>query len=245
MTGSRPIDEETIRELIADLDGDDTIEAEEAQSALESHGSAVLEPLMEAAPGFGRFGQLCAIELFQHIGDPRAGAVLVPMLRSDDDTVREWAAQALGLLGVAESVPELRRAYAAVKRRGTPLDWTEPESIRTALTELGARDEVVPARVAELERSESDRARCWAARDLPEVISELADARQLVLYFQYWERWRDSHTWKETPGWELEWSLPWDELVESARAAALDAARAAGAPRETVATVSWMDESDR
>jgi HEAT repeat protein len=231
--------------LITDLDGDDTTAAEEAQAALGSYGSAVLEPLMAAAPSFDRFGQLCAIELFQEIGDARAADVLIPMLDSNEDTVREWAAQALGDLGVRQAVPALQRAYAAVKDRGTPLDCTEPLSIRIALTELGARNEVVPIRVAALGRHEGKLTRCWAPRDLPEVITELAAERQLVLSFMYWERSRDTHNWKETPSWDLDWSLPWDPLVESARVAALDAARTAGAPDDTVATLAWMDESDR
>ena len=61
----------------------------------------------------------------------------------------------------------------------------------------------------------------------------------------FWTRRRDNHAWQETPGWELDWSLPWDALVESARRDALAAAREAGAPRDTIATVTWMDEADR
>jgi HEAT repeat protein len=235
----------TIRDLIADLDSDDTNQAQEAQAALGPYGRAVLEPLLDTAPNFGRFGQLCAIELFQEIGDPQAGTVLIPMLDSENGTVRDWAAQALGELGVPQAVPALRRAYAAVKERGTPLDWTEPLAIRTALTELGARREVVPPRVAELERQEGKLDRCWAVRDLPEVITELANARQLVLDFMWWEGWRDTHTLRETPRYDLDWSLPWEHLVESARVAALNAARTPGIPDDSVATLAWMDEADR
>jgi hypothetical protein len=104
---------------------------------------------------------------------------------------------------------------------------------------------VIPPRVAQLERHERKLRRCSAVRDLPEVIIELAAARQLVLFFMCWERWRDTRTWKETPSWDLDWSLPWDALVESGRVAALDAARTAGAPDDTVATLAWMDETDR
>src|SRR5882672_1087056 len=137
-------DQATIAELVAELNGDDTNRAEEAQAALERYGSAVLAPLMESAPGFDRFGQLCAIELFQRIGDRRAASVLIPMLRSDHDTVREWAGGALGDLDVREAVPELHAAYGRTKDRGTPPDWTEPQAIRDALTKLGAREDVVP-----------------------------------------------------------------------------------------------------
>lgn len=94
-------------------------------------------------------------------------------------------------------------------------------------------------------RSEGKLDRCWAAEDLIAVIDALADANQLVLWFQFWERWRDTHTWRETPAWELDWSLPWGELVEAARRDVREAARQAGTPEETVATVSWMNEDDR
>ena len=78
------------------------------------------------------------------------------------------------------------------------------------------------------------------------MIGALADADQLVLSFQLWERWRyTSHVWKDTPGWGFDWSLPWPELVETTRRKALDAARWAGAHADTVATVDWIDESDR
>jgi hypothetical protein len=228
-----------ISELVAALDGDDWSAAEEAQYELGAHGRAALEPLLERAPGFGRFGKLCAIELLEAIGDARAGSVLIAMLRDEDDTVREWSARALGELGVRDAVPELRRAYQAVR---VPLDWSEPVAIRVALTALGARKEVLPARSAV---DEGLLRQAWPVEHLPEVIEQLADARQLVLYFMYWKRWRDTHTFVDTPSWELDWALPWDALVESARRDALEAARQAGTPDATLATVTWMDEADR
>jgi hypothetical protein len=89
--GSEPIaaDEKAIRELVALLNSHDTSEAEEAEAALKPYGAAILPPLFEAVPSFGRFGQLCAIELMQDACDPRAATVLIPMLRSEHDTVRE------------------------------------------------------------------------------------------------------------------------------------------------------------
>jgi len=238
-------DEQAIRKLVTLLNSDDTNEAEEAQAVLQPYGAAIVLPLLEAVPRFGRFGQLCAIELLRDAGDPRAAAVLIPMLRSEHDTVREWAASAIGAIHIENAVPELRRAYEDVKRRRTPLDWTEPEALRCSLTQLGARDEVIPARVDALSRRERNFGRCWAAEDLVAVINALADANQLVLWFQFWERWRDTHTWRETPSWELDWSLAWSELVEAARRDALEGARQAGTPDNTVATISWMNEHDR
>ena len=88
--------------------------------------------------------------------------------------------------------------YEDVKRRGTPLDWMEPETLRRALTQLGAREEVVPASVKAVSRSERTLDRCWSAEDLVGVIEALADAGQLVLGFQLWERerWGESHRWQ-------------------------------------------------
>ena len=139
----------------------------------------------------------------------------------------------------------LREAYDAARRAGTPPDWSEPVWLREALTALGARTEIVPPTIAGLTRTEGILGRCWSAEQLPFVITELADAGQVILYFQYWARWRDTHTWTDTPNWELDWTRPWPDLVEASRRAALAAAEAAGTPAGTVATITWMSEDDR
>lgn len=235
----------SIEGLLAVMDGDDLNEAEEAMWSLKAHGADALEPLLEAAPRMGRFGQLSAIELLEEIGDTRAGEVLVPMLQSEHDTVRDWAAGAIGRLRVEPAVPQLKRAYAETRRRGTPPDWTEPVSIRHALTALGARREVTPDRVRELRQANAEFGACWRPSDLPELIEELARARQLVLYSMWWQPYGESWSWLQSPSWELDWSLPLDALVEAARAAALDAlSRAAAPPAGTVATLEWIDEAD-
>jgi len=239
--------DESVADLIAALDSADAGEAEEAQALLiaKGHRDDVLLALIAAIPDFGRFGQLCGIEVFISIGDSRAGDTLVKMLRSEDETVRQWAANAVGELNVRGAVPELMHAYEQVKQRGTPLDWTEPEAIRTALTALGARPIVLPSRAAALAREEGPFSRCWDAGDLHEVLRELVNANQLILYFQHWAPWGDTYTWKSTPGWDLPWDLPWSELVSASGTAALHSARLAGIARGVVATVSWMDQSDR
>lgn len=118
--------EKAIQELVALLNSHDTTEAEGAEAALKPYGAAILPPLLEAVPGFGRFGQLCVIELMQDAGDPRAPTVLIPMLRSEHDTVRERAATALGDLQIEDAVPEnakrLRGGQAT--RDATRLDGT-------------------------------------------------------------------------------------------------------------------------
>jgi HEAT repeat protein len=142
-------DDDAIRELVAQLNDDRS--AEWASDGLRQYGSAILPHLIEAAPGLPHLGQLCAIELFVELGDGRAGAALIRMLRSEHDTVHEWAAEAVAELRIYEAVPELRRVYDEVKGREPP-DWTGPVRLRDALTVLGAREAIVPPRVAELSR---------------------------------------------------------------------------------------------
>src|SRR5215204_6338015 len=82
------------------LDDDSTEVAEDATAELISVGVEVVEPLAAAVPSLERFGQLSAIEVFEHFGDPGAGPVLVDLLSSEHDTVREWSAWAIAQLGV-------------------------------------------------------------------------------------------------------------------------------------------------
>jgi len=53
---------ERIRQLIPELDQENTNDAQEAQFELaEDYGAEALEPLLEASPAFDDFGRLCAI----------------------------------------------------------------------------------------------------------------------------------------------------------------------------------------
>src|SRR3954454_5435880 len=63
-----------LHELVALLDDAAADEADTAQFVLiEDFRADALEPLIEAAPRFSDYGRLCAIEVFQSIGDRRAG----------------------------------------------------------------------------------------------------------------------------------------------------------------------------
>ena len=240
---------EEIARLVAELDADDSTVAEDARAALEAIGPAVLEQLMAAVPRLSRFGQLTAIEVFEAIGDARAGEALVPMLKSDDETVREWAAQALGELRVEGAVPALRDAYEAAKRRRTPFDRAEPTSIRRALTDLGARDEVVPPRAKAVAVDATSAGRAWRPGDLLVVLDALAAARQLPLYYSTWRPFEDFLAWAGAEhAWnieEVDWEAPWGDLLEAVHADARAFARSTDFPRDGLVTLEWMDERDR
>ena len=139
--------------------------------------------------------------------------MLIPWLRSEDDTIRDWSAGTLGRLGASDAIPYLLDAWAAAKARGTPPDWTEPAQIRDALARLGARHVVLPAAAARLEAAGHSWDHAWPVSALPQVFRHLAEARQVILYFQYWapyvERGADSWIGVDsgtTP--ELDWSQP-------------------------------------
>jgi hypothetical protein len=239
-----------LNKLLADLDHENTITAEEARFALIEHfGAEALEPLIAAAPRFSRFGRLCAIEIFDAIDDPRAAPVLIPWLKSEDDVVRERSAGALGDLGVTDAVPDLLEAWRASKARDTPPDWSEPATLRRALAQLGARDVVLPAAAAELE-VDTPWDHAWPASALPRVFEQLAQARQVVLYFQYWTRHPeyDPSAWYGVPDADTtldhDWASSWDALVDASWRQAAAKAEATTVPPGTVATVEWIDRSD-
>ena len=217
--------------MALDLAGRVTIVAwtcrEEAEWALKAHGSRPLDVLLDRAPSFDRFGKLCAIELLEHIGDPRAGA--------------------LAALRVAEAAEPLAAAYEAVKRRGTRLDWTEASGIRWALTELGLRTPVVPAFVAERARQVDTIGQAWPVDELIEVIEELASAQQVITSVSVYTRNAGRYGWHVDVdvAWpQLDVNVPWETLVAAARDAALDVATHPRVLNDAYATISWIDRSD-
>ena len=82
------VDSEIAR-LIGLLDAPSTDVAEAAKAELMTIGVEAIEQLVAAVPSLDRFGQLSAIEVFEHFRDQRAAPVLVQLLKSEHDTVRE------------------------------------------------------------------------------------------------------------------------------------------------------------
>lgn len=234
-----------IERLIQQLD-DSTGPSYDARAELIGIGSAAIPAVINGLPSLGGFGQLTAIEVFQEVGDPRCGPALIGLLGSDNPTVREWAAIALASLEIDSAVDPLRRAYLACLERQTPPDWTEPDGIRWALTELGARTPVVPPLTARLRATTADDAPGWPSAHFAEIINDLADHVQVILHSQFRRVDADRTYGISGTGldWELDWSAPWERLVEESRMWSLLEASEAPAGDNIFVAPTWIDRTD-
>ncbi|MFD7655590.1 HEAT repeat domain-containing protein [Actinosynnema sp. NPDC059797] len=239
--------------LIGRLDSPEGVQAEEAQVELThlGRGADVVGPLLRALPGLGEFGRLCAVEIVEDLDDRRAGPPLIALLDSDSATVREWAARVLGRWRVREALPAVWRAYRACLTRDDPPDWSEPVTLRDALTDLDGRHPVVPRLTAELRVDPGGRGwSAWPFTRLVEVFEELADHDQVTLYFQLWRVHPDGSTYRAqstSDGTELDFTHDWPRLVVEARDRAVRQVRQVGlegVAEDIVATIEWIDESD-
>ncbi|MFI1969154.1 HEAT repeat domain-containing protein [Streptomyces cinnamoneus] len=174
-----------IETLVQQLDGK-ADESYDARAELIWIGAHAIPAVINGLPSLGGFGQLTAIEVFEEVGDPRCGPALIGLLDSENPTVREWAAMALASLEIDGAVEPLRRAYRSCLERATPPNWTESVGIRYALTELGARTPVVPPLTARLRATAEDDAPGWPSTHFTEIINDLADHAQVILYSQFW-----------------------------------------------------------
>ncbi|MFJ6779694.1 HEAT repeat domain-containing protein [Streptomyces yangpuensis] len=234
-----------IERLIQQLD-DSTGPSYDARAELICLGPAALPAVIDGLPSLGGFGRLTVIEVFQEVGDPRCGPALIGLLDDDDPTVREWAAIALAHLEIEGAVEPLRCAYRACLDRATPPDWTEPDGIRWALTELGARSPVVPPLTARLRATAADDAPGWPSAHFTEIINDLADHSQVILYSQVWRV--DAGRTYSVSGtgldWELDWTAPWERLVEESRTWCLLEATEAPVGEDVFVAPSWIDRTD-
>ncbi|MFE4974293.1 HEAT repeat domain-containing protein [Kitasatospora sp. NPDC056651] len=235
-----------ITRRVRELDADSTEVAEDAQYGLIALGPQVLDELIAATPRLGMFGQLCAIEVFNALKDPRPADVLIGLLDSESATVRQWAAEALAGLGVQRAVPAIRRVYEAFRQREESPDDSEGTGLRWALTDLGAREPVLPPRAAALRAPLKDPNPAWPTACLAEVIEDLAAHGQAVLYFQVWRVERDTLHGGGGPDldWDVDRRLPWERIVADCRDWALLAAEETDKAPGLVATVCWIDASD-
>ncbi|MER5628583.1 HEAT repeat domain-containing protein [Streptosporangium sp. NPDC002544] len=237
---------EDIARLVELLDDDSDNIAEEAKDELMSIGVGVIQPLMVAVPCMRPYGQLCAIEIFEQLGDFSAAPLLIDLLDSENSTVREWSAGALAQLGVCAAVPALQAAYRRLRFRGIPPDFTEAVAFRCALTTLGARRRMMPPLTASLRVSTGTLEATWPVARLEEVINDLAEHDQAVLYFQLWTATDTGTYWTnhETLHWEFDPHASWPQMVAIARETALLEAAFVAIRGDLFATVEWIDESD-
>ncbi|MGW7345259.1 HEAT repeat domain-containing protein [Streptomyces sp. NPDC054854] len=234
-----------IERLVQQLDGEAT-ESYDARAELIWIGSDAIPAVIDGLTSLGGFGQLTAIEVFEAVGDPRCGPALIGLLHSDNPTVREWAAIALATLESEGAVEPLRRAYRACLERATPPDWTEPDGIRWALTELGARSPVVPSLTARLRTGTGADSPGWPSAHFTAIINDLADHAQLILYSQFWRVDVGRTYCVSGPGldWQLDWRAPWEHLVGEARAWSLLGATEAPIGEDIFVAPTWIDRTD-
>ncbi|MGA5191995.1 HEAT repeat domain-containing protein [Streptomyces exfoliatus] len=235
-----------IEALVQQLDGDDDA-SYGARARLVGIGGDATLAIADGLPTLRRFGRLTAIEVFEEVADPRCGPALITLLDDDEPTVREWAAMALANLEIDGAVEPVRRAYRACLERATPPDWSEPVGIRWALTELGARSPVVPPLTARLRATAANDAPGWPSAHFTEIINDLADHAQVILYSQFWRvdagRTYDVSSYTGLD-WELDWTAPWEHLVEESRTWSLLEASEAPAGDDIFVAPTWIDRTD-
>lgn len=235
----------SIAALVQQLDRDDDA-SYSARAQLVAIGRDATLTIADGLPTIGSFGQLTAIEVFEEVADPRCGPALITLLGSDNPTVREWAAMALASLEIDGAVESLRSAYRACLEQATPPDWSEPVGIRWALTELGARRPVVPPVTARLRPTAADDAPGWPSARFTEIINDLADHAQVILQSQFWQV-DAGHSYAVSGtslDWELDWTAPWEHLVEESRTWSLLEASEAPCGDDIFVTPTWIDHTD-
>ncbi|MFB8140705.1 hypothetical protein [Streptomyces parvus] len=153
---------------------------------------------------------------------------------------------ALASLKIDGAVEPVRRAYRACLERATPPDWSEPESIRWALTELGARTPVVPPLTARLRPITAGNAPGWPSAHFTEIINDLAEHAQVNLYSQFWRVDAGGTYCVSGTGldWELDWTAPWEHLVAESRTWSLLEASEAPVGDNIFAAPAWIDRTD-
>ncbi|MEV6118925.1 HEAT repeat domain-containing protein [Streptomyces sp. NPDC052077] len=234
-----------IETLVQQLDGR-ADESYDARAELIRIGADAIPAVINGLPSLGGFGQLTAIEVFEEVGDPRCGPALIGLLDSDNPTVREWAAMALASLEIDGAIERLLRAYRACLERQTPPDESEPVAIRWALTDLGARSPVVPTLTTRLQAGTGPDCPGWPSAHFTEIINDLADHAQVILNSQFW-RMDAGHTYGVSGtglDWELDWTAPWEHLVEESRTWSLLEASEAPVSDNIFVAPTWIDRTD-
>ena len=240
----------SLDELLADLDNEDTSVALGAQISLEHRGEEAIKPVLSSLPSLGLHGQSCALDLLiswpisllQKQQNPSVADVLIPLICSKSSFVREWSTHILGDLGAKEAIPEIEQALKKVKAAGIPLDYTEPVAYRRTLTQLGARTEIVPSRMAV--QQQFDFGSCWQATLLVECVESLSSESQVLLYYQAWQKRGNSYYWQKTPQYKVDFTGSWNDVVIRSAELAIETIRKWVPPENTVVKLEWIGEKD-
>ena len=237
---------DVVTDLVQALDRRDG-DGDEAAESLVKLGPEALSALTGALAGLSTFGKLGAIDVMVRWEDRAACEALTDLLDDDNETVREWAAGAVGAIGCIGAVPALEGLRQRQLRDGVPPRFTGPVAVRHALTQLGARDPVLPAEVQELSVQARNLGTVWPLNVVATAIEVLARHDQAVLYVMFWRQepsgelyWQDH----ERSGWSLDSDRPWEENVTAGREAALLEIECAPDTDELLASLEWIDRSD-
>ena len=238
----------SVGDLIGELNYSSEGRGEEAKFELISRGVEVVPALAARVIDLERLGKLLAIDVFETLGDARACSSLISLLQDYDTTVAEWSARALGSLGCREAVEPLLELRSRLVAARVPPDWTGPVALRWALSDLGARQAIVPEKTARLKVQRADTGmHLFRSADLATVIDDLAGHSQVVLYFQVWRIGDDGHLYwvqSDQEQWTFGWSAPWSDNVAAAHAVARANAARLVPQADLLAQPEWIDGDD-
>lgn len=241
---SPPTHEDRIRHLLDELDVHSEGRDEDAQAELIRIGAAALPALVQRAPRLSPGGQLCAIEVFRELKASESERVLINLLSSENATVRQWAAEAVGHLGMASAVPQLRSLLLRSRDAGTAPDDIEPVSARHALTALGARTPALPDGLRAVVIRDDRLGLVVPEQHLTTAVEALSANGQVIAYFQRWRPWHDTWTQVDSSSFHFDWDAPWVDLVEQSRDQATAAAASLTPAEDVVVTIEWLGVED-
>ncbi|MEU9104584.1 hypothetical protein AB0D54_09480 [Streptomyces xanthophaeus] len=86
----------------------------------------------------------------------------------------------------------------------------------------------------------------WPSARFAEIVDDLADHDQVILFSQFWRVEGEHAYWTRGPGldWELDWTAPWSTLVEEARAWSLLEATESPSAEDTYVSITWLSPTD-
>ncbi|MCY0923489.1 MULTISPECIES: hypothetical protein [unclassified Streptomyces] len=86
----------------------------------------------------------------------------------------------------------------------------------------------------------------WPSTHFTEIINDLADHAQVILYSQFWRV--DASRAYGISGtgldWELDWTAPWEHLVEESRTWSLLEASETPTGSNIFVAPTWIDRTD-